>query len=124
MYNLLFTQKMDVFYYKLFFQFMEAFAFILPALPSSIWIRLAILLIYLIAHYFKIQYKYTQFKNKYIIPNNSGLRPSLLDVRMTSNSSSSKLVPESGNFPTPEVCEKSTNNYEEQFLEKINPENI
>lgn len=75
---------MDVFYYKLFFQFMEAFAFILPALPSSIWIRLAILLIYLIAHYFKIQYKYTQFKNKYIIPNN----------------------------------------YEEQFLEKINPENI
>ena len=108
---------MDVFYYKLFFQFMEAFAFILPALPSSIWIRLAILLIYLIAHYFKIQ-------NKYIIPNNSGLRPSLLDVRMTSNSSSSKLVPESGNFPTPEVCEKSTNNYEEQFLEKINPENI
>jgi len=47
---------------------MEAFAFILPALPSSIWIRLAILLTYLIMHYYKIQYKYVQFKNKYVTP--------------------------------------------------------
>ena len=62
---------MDIFYYKLFFQFMEAFAFILPALPSSIWTRLSILLIYLTAHYYKLQYKYVQFKNKYITPRNS-----------------------------------------------------
>ena len=62
---------MDIFYYKLFFQFMEAFAFILPALPSSIWARLSILLIYLTAHYYKLQYKYVQFKNKYITPRNS-----------------------------------------------------
>lgn len=59
---------MDIYYYKLFFQFMEAFAFILPALPSSIWTRLSILLIYLIAHICKLQYKYVQFKNKYITP--------------------------------------------------------
>ena len=56
---------MDVLYYKLFFNFIEVFAFILPALPSSIWIRLVILLIYLIAHFYKLQYKYAQFKRKY-----------------------------------------------------------
>jgi hypothetical protein len=59
---------MDIYYYKLLFQFMEAFAFILPALPSSIWTRLVILLIYMIAHFYKLQYKYVQFKNKYITP--------------------------------------------------------
>jgi len=59
---------MDIYYYKLFFKFIEAFAFLLPALPSSIWIRLEILLIYMIAHFCKLQYKYVQFKNKYITP--------------------------------------------------------
>ena len=59
---------MDVYYYKIFFIFIEAFAFILPALPSSIWTRLAILLIYLIAHFYKLQYKYAQFKQSFIRP--------------------------------------------------------
>ena len=49
-------------YTKIGFQFLEIFAFILPALPSSIWIRLSILTIYLILHMLKVQTIYSKYK--------------------------------------------------------------
>ncbi len=54
-------------YYKYFFNTIEFIAFILPALPNSLDIRLLILLIYFIAHCFKLQYMYAEIKSKYII---------------------------------------------------------
>lgn len=51
---------------KISFILLESFAFILPAIPESLWIRLTILFIYFIAHYFKIQGIYVKFKNQYI----------------------------------------------------------
>ena len=54
-------------YYKIIFSVIEFIAFILPALPSSLLVRLFILLIYFIAHCFKLQYLYSQIKKKYII---------------------------------------------------------
>jgi hypothetical protein len=59
---------MELYYYNLFFSLIEGLAFILPALPSSLWLRLLILIIYFVAHYNKLQYKYVKFKNKYIQP--------------------------------------------------------
>ncbi len=53
-------------YYKIIFNIIEFVAFILPALPNSIYVRLLILLIYFIAHCFKLQYAYSQIKAKYI----------------------------------------------------------
>lgn len=49
---------------KLSFQFFELVAFILPALPESIWIRLLILFIYFVAHCFTLQYAYAKIKTK------------------------------------------------------------
>ena len=47
-----------------FFNIIEFIAFILPAIPDSISIRLAILLIYFIGHYYKLQYTYLTYKKK------------------------------------------------------------
>ena len=47
------------------FHCIECAAFILPALPDSIIVRLAILTIYFIGHYFKIQNIYLKFKKNY-----------------------------------------------------------
>ena len=57
-------------YYKIIFSIIEFIAFILPALPNSLSVRLFILLIYFIAHCFKLQYSYLQIKNKYVIHEN------------------------------------------------------
>ena len=54
-------------YYKIIFSIIEFIAFILPALPNSLFVRLFILLLYFIAHCFKLQYVYSQIKTKYII---------------------------------------------------------
>lgn len=51
---------------EIIFKIIEFFAFILPALPNSLIIRLSILLTYFIAHYFKLQQSYTKLKNLYI----------------------------------------------------------
>jgi hypothetical protein len=50
---------------KYFFHTLELVAFILPALPDKINIRLTILTIYFGAHIFKLQYHYAKLKNKY-----------------------------------------------------------
>jgi hypothetical protein len=50
-------------YSEIFFYIIEFTAFILPALPNSLTIRLFILLIYFIAHYFRLQVVYSRFKN-------------------------------------------------------------
>jgi hypothetical protein len=50
-------------YSEIFFYIIEFTAFILPALPNSLTIRLFILLIYFIAHYFRLQVVYSSFKN-------------------------------------------------------------
>lgn len=47
---------------KLAFQFIELVAFILPALPESIYVRLFILFIYFVLHCYKIQYAYAKIK--------------------------------------------------------------
>uniref|UniRef100_A0A6C0JMM7 Uncharacterized protein n=1 Tax=viral metagenome TaxID=1070528 RepID=A0A6C0JMM7_9ZZZZ len=51
---------------KTIFDALEAFAFILPALPDNLWIRLLILVIYFIAHYNKLQYEYLKIKKDII----------------------------------------------------------
>jgi hypothetical protein len=50
---------------KYFFHTIELFAFILPALPGKINIRITILTIYFVAHILKLQYYYAKLKNKY-----------------------------------------------------------
>ena len=50
-------------YISYFFNIIEFIAFFLPAIPESIFIRLLILLIYFIAHCFKLQYIYSKYKN-------------------------------------------------------------
>lgn len=52
--------------YKFFFNAIELFAFILPALPSQLAVRLLILTIYFIGHYYKLQYQYAKLKTKFI----------------------------------------------------------
>jgi hypothetical protein len=47
------------------FTIIELIAFILPALPSNLYHRLFILFSYFIAHICKLQYYYSQLKNKY-----------------------------------------------------------
>ena len=53
-------------FYKTLFHTIEFTSFILPALPSSLNVRICILLIYFIAHYYKLQFEYLKLKNKYI----------------------------------------------------------
>jgi hypothetical protein len=53
---------------KLAFQLLEFAAFILPALPESLYVRLTILFIYFVLHYFKAQLIYAKFKNRYCNP--------------------------------------------------------
>ena len=53
---------------KIAFNSVELFEFILPAIPNELPVRLGILSIYFIAHYYKLQYTYAQFKYKYITP--------------------------------------------------------
>jgi len=53
-------------YRKIGFSTLELVGFILPALPNSLSIRLLILSIYFIAHYFKLQVVYSTMKKKYI----------------------------------------------------------
>jgi hypothetical protein len=48
------------------FHLLEAFAFILPALPADIRVRLFILCIYWVGHYFHLQTAYVKLKREYI----------------------------------------------------------
>ena len=57
---------MSMNFYEIIFRLIELFAFILPALPDSLIVRLIILAIYFIAHCCKLQYEYVKIKNKYI----------------------------------------------------------
>jgi hypothetical protein len=50
---------------KLYFSIIELTGFILPAFPDALSIRLSILFIYFIAHYFKLQLIYSKIKAKY-----------------------------------------------------------
>lgn len=52
--------------YSYIFDSIELFAFILPALPESIYYRLFILFCYFLAHYYKIQYIYLEIKHSFI----------------------------------------------------------
>ena len=52
--------------YKLAFELIETTAFILPAIPDDFRIRFAILTIYFVGHYFKLQLAYAKLKNNYI----------------------------------------------------------
>lgn len=53
-------------FYKTIFTTIEFASFIIPALPSSLTVRLCILFIYFTAHYYKLQFEYLKIKNKYI----------------------------------------------------------
>jgi uncharacterized protein YqgC (DUF456 family) len=53
-------------YNKIAFNVIEFAGFILPALPNVLSIRVTILFIYFIAHYFKFQVIYSKFKANYI----------------------------------------------------------
>jgi len=63
----------DIITPKLFFSIIEFIAFILPALPNSLNTRLFILFSYFIAHCYKLQVGYKQFKLN-IISNYGSLR--------------------------------------------------
>jgi hypothetical protein len=47
---------------KNIFSIIELVAFILPAIPKSLYTRLFILLLYFVAHCYKLQVGYKQFK--------------------------------------------------------------
>ena len=49
-----------------FFHIIEFIAFCLPAIPESIYVRFSILLIYYVAHSFKLQYMYAKEKKRYL----------------------------------------------------------
>jgi hypothetical protein len=51
------------------FNIFEFILFILPALPNQLLVRLSILLLYFISHYFKIQNLYSKFKYKFVNKN-------------------------------------------------------
>jgi len=51
---------------KSIFHVIELTAFVLPALPKSLYVRLIILFIYFVMHYFRIQRKYAEFKSALI----------------------------------------------------------
>jgi hypothetical protein len=51
---------------EIIFNLIEFIAFLLPAIPDSIIIRLAILLIYFIGHHYKLQYIYSKYKKQYL----------------------------------------------------------
>lgn len=48
------------------FHGLEAFAFILPALPESIYLRLFILVIYFIMHFYGVQKQYAIIKHEFL----------------------------------------------------------
>ena len=52
----------DIITPKIFFIIIEFVAFILPALPNSLYTRLFILFLYFIAHCYKLQVGYKKFK--------------------------------------------------------------
>jgi hypothetical protein len=66
---------------KTAFDTLEAFAFILPALPDNLWIRLLILLIYFIAHYIKLQYEYVKIKKLLFLSLNRIMKPKTWYIR-------------------------------------------
>jgi hypothetical protein len=47
---------------KHFFDGLELFMFVLPALPNDIRQRLFILFVYFMMHHFKVQHSYARFK--------------------------------------------------------------
>ena len=49
---------------KAFFYIIEFIGFILPALPESIYVRFSILLVYYIAHTFKLPHIYAKEKKR------------------------------------------------------------
>ena len=51
--------------YCVLFDLLEVFAFLLPAFPSSIKVRLLVLYIYWVGHYCKLQYEYLKIKKTY-----------------------------------------------------------
>ena len=51
---------------EIFFYCIECFAFVLPALPSSLAVRLSILVAYFLAHAYKLQYAYDRAKRSFI----------------------------------------------------------
>ena len=59
-------------YRKIGFYVFEFVLFFLPAIPDSLSVRLAILLVYFIGHCFKVQVAYLAYKKKcllYEVPN-------------------------------------------------------
>ena len=54
---------------NIFFNLLEFIAFFLPAIPDSLNVRLFILLLYFIAHCFKLQKIYSQYKLNYLSDN-------------------------------------------------------
>lgn len=51
--------------YTIFFETIEVVAFLLPAFPSSLRVRLLVLYIYWLGHYYKLQYEYVKIKKTY-----------------------------------------------------------
>lgn len=51
--------------YKYLFDIVEVIAFLLPAFPSSFKVRLFILYIYWLSHYYKIPSRYSKYRNSY-----------------------------------------------------------
>jgi hypothetical protein len=54
----------EIRYKKFGFHVIEFIGFILPAIPDSLFVRIGILSIYFIAHYYKAQVVYRNYKKK------------------------------------------------------------
>ena len=57
-------RESNIRYNKIGFHLFELFLFVLPAIPDSLSVRLGILSIYFIGHYFKVQVAYLTYKKK------------------------------------------------------------
>jgi len=56
---------LPTFSYTIFFEIIEVVAFLLPAFPSSLRVRLLILCIYWLGHHYKLQYEYVKIKKTF-----------------------------------------------------------
>jgi len=68
---------------KIIFRFFELFLFIMPIIPSSINIRLLIMLFYFISHIYGVQRSYVTFKKSYLKHKTQLLKYKIKNINIT-----------------------------------------
>jgi hypothetical protein len=68
---------------KIIFRIFELFLFIMPIIPSSINIRLLIMLFYFISHMYGVQNSYVTFKKSYLKYKTQLLKYKIKNINIT-----------------------------------------